>query len=183
MYLNNGKSTYNLQQIRQELLKLDLEQSSNLGISKFNPRIQKLYGLFGSDNTFTFVKQNNNSLIIELLNLIMSVTFLTSAYDMDSDYYLTDFLSRTTMSDKQNVEYGDGDIYEYNGNEYCVTSLSKIIPASNLGNLSVRNMYMIQDKINAFLYENPDFVNQVFFRGNFSEERKHSLAKSRKPFL
>ena len=170
---------YNLQQLKKQLLELDLKPSDNLEINKFSPAMGNIYGLFSADNSFVFAKEKsclefNYSLSITgIIDYIAKMIF--GGYPLVSKrYYLIDFFSRTPISDSGDEKYIDGDIYEYNGTEYYVVLLSKIVPASFLTNIPLSNISIIQDAINTFLADNPEFINKIIF------EEKSELVESKK---
>ena len=119
---------YNLQQLKRQLLELDLKPSDNLVINEFSPAMGNIYGVFSADNSFVFAKEKsclefNYSLSITgIIDYIAKIIF--GGYPLVSKrYYLIDFFSRTPISDGTDEKYIDGDIYEYNGTEYYLVKL------------------------------------------------------------
>jgi len=185
MLSDNENKIYNLQQLKKKLLELELNQNNKLVINEFNPMLGNIYGVFSSDNAFVFTKQKsclrfNYSLsIIGIIDYISKIIF--GGYPLISKrYYLIDFFSRTDISDEHEEKYIDGDIYEYNDTEYYVILLSKIIPASILINIPLKNISIIQDAINVFLADKPDFINQLFFEEESLKQNETELTKSKR---
>lgn len=90
------------------------------------------------------------------------------------------FFSRTPISDSDDEKYIDGDTYEYNGTEYYIVLLSKIVPASFLTNIPLSNISIIQDAINTFLADNPEFISQIIFEEESSFENKQESILAKK---
>lgn len=172
---DNKNHLYNLQQLKKQLLELDLKPNDNLVINEFSPAMGKIYGVFSADNAFVFAKEKsclefNYSLSITgIIDCIANMIF--DGYPLFSKrYYLIDFFSRTPISDIDDKKYRDGDIYEYNGTEYYVVLLSKIVPASFLTNIPLSNISIIQDAINTFLADNPEFISEIIFEKESLEQ-------------
>ena len=185
MESNNKNQIYNLQQLKKQLLELDLKPSDNLVINEFSPAMANIYGVFSADNSFVFAKEKsclefNYSLSITgIIDYIGHIIF--GGYPLISKkYYLIDFFSRTPISDSSDEKYIDGDIYEYNGTEYYVVLLSKILPASFLTNIPLSNISIIQDAINVFLADNPEFISQIIFEDESSFQNDHEPMLSKK---
>lgn len=177
---------HNLQQLKKELLELNLEESNHIVINEFNLVRKNIYGAFSTDNAFIFVKEKNCHEFNYSLSIFGIINYISKIIGggeplISKKYYLIDFFSRTNISDKYDVSFEDGDIYEYNGNEYYIISLSKIIPASLLTNVLLDNICIIQDTINAFLADNPQFIEQVFFEEKSSNENESMLIKKLNP--
>ena len=141
-----------------------------------------IYGVFGADNSFVFAKEKSCLEFNYNLSIIRNIEYLSKiisgGYPLVSKrYYLIDFFSRTPISDSTDEKYMDGDIYEYNGTEYYVVLLSKIVPASFLTNIPLSNISIIQDTINMFLADNPEFISQIIFEeeSEFVESKKLTL--------
>ena len=109
---------YNLQQLRQELLKLNLDNRQNFVLNDIF--INKVYGLFGDDNSFVFAMEDSRlefnflvspfDLIFYLMDLIIGSTTLIS-----KNYYLVDyFYRRAYLSEKYDERFCDNDKYKYN---------------------------------------------------------------------
>jgi len=185
MFLNNGNKIYNLQQLKEELLKLELEKKDKIVINEFNLMKGNIYGIFSTDNSFLFAKEkscleSNYSLsVFSMLRYMFKIVW-GGAPLFSKNYYLIDFFSRIAISDEYDETFIDGDIYEENSIEYYVITLSKIIPASILKNISLENVRMIQDAINIFLANNPDFINQVIFKNEAIEQSEIKSVKLKK---
>jgi len=145
----------------------------------------KIYGLFGEDNSFMFVKEKSCLGFNYSLSLI-DITYFLIALVLGGDsliskkYYIVDYFCRSIISNKEDYKFADGDIYEYNGINYYVILLTKIVPASYLSNISVGNIGIIQDRINVFLANNPDFVEQLFFDFEEYDEDEEEIIDSKK---
>lgn len=177
---------HNLQQLKKVLLELNLEESNHIVINEFNLVRKNIYGAFSTDNAFIFVKEKSCHEFNYSLSIFGIINYISKIIGggeplISKKYYLIDFFSRTNISDKYDVSFEDGDIYEYNGNEYYIISLSKIIPASLLTNVLLDNICIIQDTINAFLADNPQFIEQVFFEEKSSNENESMLIKKLNP--
>ena len=186
MASNSEVKIHNLQQLKKELLELNLKPNTRLEINEFNLVRKNIYGLFSTDNAFTFVKENNCHELNYSLSIFGIIDYMFKIIGggeplISKKYYLIDFFNRTNVSDEYDVSFKDGDKYEYNGNEYYVISLSKIIPASVLTNVLLDNICIIQDTINKFLADNPQFINQVFFEETSSNKNKSMLIKKLTP--
>lgn len=179
---DNKVKIHNLQQLKKALLELKLKESNHIVINEFNLVRNNIYGVFSTDNAFTFVKEKSCHEFNYSLSIFGIIDYILKIIGggeplISKKYYLIDFFSRTNISDKYDVSFEDGDIYEYNGNEYYIISLSKIIPASLLTNVLLDNICIIQDTINAFLADNPQFIEQVFFEEKSSNENESMLIK------
>lgn len=185
MFTDNENNIYNLQQLKKELLKLDLEKKNYITINKFYPLMGKIYGVFSNDNAFMFAKEkscfkfNYEWSVLGILCYVFKILVGGSTI-ISKNYYLTDLFSKTIISDKYDETFIDGDTYEKNSIEYYVVTLSKIIPASFLTNISLENVRKIQDSINVFLGNNPNFINQVLFEMESSEQKETELNEPKK---
>ena len=185
MSLEIQNKIYNLQQIKKKLLDLNLEQNERLVINEFNPTLGKIYGVFSSDNSFLFVKEKNclgPNYSFSVFGFIAYIMKLIGGGDslISRKYYLVDFFSRVPISEKEDEKYQDGYIYEYNGIDYYVILLSKIVPASFLNNIPLENISIIQDEINVFLADNPEFINQVLFSEETIEQEQTPSTMAKK---
>lgn len=167
MELENQDKIYNLQQLKKELLNLNLNQNYKFVMNEFNPMWGNIYGVFSADNSFMFAKElsclgfNYSLSIWSLIEYVWKIIF-GGAPLISKRYYLIDFFSRAIVSDKYDEKFGDGDIYEYNDKEHFVVLCSKVIPASFLTKIPLENIGIVQDAINVFLADNPEFIKQIF---------------------
>ena len=186
MNSNNEIRIQSLQQLKKELLKYKSEKNYSIGTNKFVKKMQDIYGLFGSDNSFVFVRQKCVGVGLEILQLGFSIIFDLFDPCMWGDwieYYLKEVFTGTRISDKHGFKYNDGDTYWYNGTKYRLISLSKIIPADFLVNMNDDDMYKLQDRINLFLADNPNFINQTIFGNKNVEQNDDEIDIVKTKFL
>ena len=176
MTLEKQEKIYNLQQLKKELLNLDLNQNYKYVINEFNPMWGNIYGVFSSDNSFMFVKElsclgfNYSLSVWSLIGYVWKIIFGGDPL-ISKRYYLIDFFSRAIVSDKEDEKFGDGNIYEYNDKEHYVVLCSKVVPASFLTKIPLENIGIVQDAINVFLADNPEFIKQVFKEANIKQNQ------------
>lgn len=88
MFMNSNNETriQSLQQLKKELLKYKSEKNYSIGTNKFTKKMQDIYGLFGSDNSFVFVRQKCVGVGLEILQLGFAVIFDLLYSDMLGDW-------------------------------------------------------------------------------------------------
>lgn len=87
---------YNLQQLKKQLLELDLKPSDNLVINEFSPAMGNIYGVFSADNSFVFAKEKSCLEFNYNLSILRNIEYLSKiisgGYPLVSKrYYLIDF--------------------------------------------------------------------------------------------
>ena len=117
--------------------------------------LENMFAVFGTDNSFMFALKKQ----------------------LFRKQYLVNYFTNQIIS-RKGILPADSRWYDYEDFRYYVASLNKLVPSRILNNITRETLTIIEDTINKYLYENPEFIKELFnYAYKNCEEHQKSLEK------